>query len=264
MSPGGTDSMQISNWKRITQIHHCISARTVATVHSKYTKRQKKMEEMCSHWFVWRCWSGISDEVRHQHWAPIWRTQTSGMVPMLRIPPAAFSPCSSLSFLRNLWFLHLLKTCGQQKEGNLPKKTDAHLASPYCHRASVFRDHVISQSVNLQPQSEADKCDIGVGLAVHQRGQELLFYCPATSALHTLDVHAACHPGCLNIAALTLLIKIKSQRIWCGPPQLLLERIRHWLAECFGHSHRVCICCHASAANASNRIVIMLPWKCDF
>lgn len=74
MSPGGTDSMQISNWKRITQIHHCISARTVTTVHNRYTKRQKKTEEMRSRWFVWRRWSGINDEVRHRRWAPLWRT----------------------------------------------------------------------------------------------------------------------------------------------------------------------------------------------
>lgn len=31
MSPGGTDTMQISNGKRITRIHHCTAAHAVAT-----------------------------------------------------------------------------------------------------------------------------------------------------------------------------------------------------------------------------------------
>lgn len=93
MSPGGTDSMQISNWKRITQIHRCISAHTVTTVHSQRGRRRWR-----------RVHADLCDAVGSGSMMK-WDTQTGGMAPMLHglaccIPSTAL--CRSISMSSSL------------------------------------------------------------------------------------------------------------------------------------------------------------------
>lgn len=136
MSPGGTDTMQISNWKRITQIHHCISARTVAAMDNKCTKRLRKMEEMCSHAdschtvgvgsvMKWCGNAGLQDQEQ----------RLVGCSPVLLFTHAAFRS-------------HSVFSSKSVVDRSVPKKdwrTEAALTSSYCHRASVFGDCATSQ-----------------------------------------------------------------------------------------------------------------------
>lgn len=108
MSPGGTDSMQISNWKRITQIHHCISARTVTTVHNVHKEAEEDGGDVfaliCVTLLEWDQWWSETPT-----WAPAWRTPSGWMVPMLHTLPASLLAHSfllnpSFSLPKDLWF----------------------------------------------------------------------------------------------------------------------------------------------------------------
>lgn len=223
MSPGGTDTMQISNWKRITQIHHCISARTVAAMDNKCTKRLKKMEEMCSH--ADSCHTvGVGSVMKwcRNQGAPGPRALAAGMFPMLLFIHAAFSSRSVFSSKSVV-------------EGSIPKKdwgTEARLASSYCHRASVFGDRAISQknkkqtvSLKLEAQHAQPINVIQFNVSVSRSAGTginlLLSRC--LSAWNTSPA-AACRLF-LNTAAWTCFIWINGEAGWSGAAGFLLETL---------------------------------------
>lgn len=279
MSPGGTDSMQISNWKRITQIHHCISAHTVATVHSKYTKRQRKMEEMCSRWFGRRCWSGISDEWDTNAGLQSEEQKRLGCSP--RCTCCLLHPSSLISLLPSQATISSLPgdLPGAKGKKRFPKKTDTHLSSLYCHRAYVFRNQVINQSLNLEPGYEADKCDTWTRAAsVSGKGATLLL-------LRCLTAPNTWSARCLSPG----LFKhwLHSSFSWrervggfgVAPDNCCCEDwspvtrpslpVGSWDQQTLAvrgvnHSKSIWICCYVHVPNASKRILLMLPWKSDF